>query len=47
MTVYPNYSGNYNGFRHIIAGNNNPVNSCQTRKLKKYVIRRKNKRIKS
>ena len=38
MTVYPNYSGNYNGFRHIIAGNNNPVNSCQTRKLKKYVI---------
>ena len=47
MTVYPNYSGNYNGFRHIIADNNNPVNSCQTRKLKKYVIRRKNKRIKS
>lgn len=21
MTVYPNYSGNYNGFRHIITDN--------------------------
>ena len=38
MTVYPNYSGNYNGFRHIIAGNNNPVNSCQTRKLKSMLL---------
>ena len=33
MTVYSNYSGNYNGFRHIIADNNNPVNSRQTCKL--------------
>lgn len=38
MTVYFNYSGNYNGFRHIIAGNNNPVNSCQTRKLKSMLL---------
>ena len=38
MTVYPNYSGNYNGFRHIIADNNNPVNSCQTRKLKSMLL---------
>ena len=22
MTVYPNYSGNYNGFRHIIIADN-------------------------
>lgn len=29
MTVYPYYSGNYSGFRHIIADNDNPVNSCQ------------------
>ena len=38
MTVYPNYSGNYNGFRHIIADNNSPVNSCQTRKLKSMLL---------
>ena len=38
MTVYFNYSGNYNGFRHIIADNNNPVNSCQTRKLKSMLL---------
>lgn len=25
MTVYPNYSGNYNGFRHIIADHYCPV----------------------
>ncbi len=38
MTVYSNYSGNYNGFRHIIADNNSPVNSCQTRKLKSMLL---------
>ena len=38
MTVYSNYSGNYNGFRHIIADNNSPVNSCQTRKLKSTLL---------
>ena len=38
MTVYSNYSGNYNGFRHIIADNNSPVNSCQTRKLKSVLL---------
>ena len=38
MTVSSNYSGIYNGFRHIIAGNNNPVNSCQTRKLKSMLL---------
>ena len=38
MTVSSNYSGNYNGFRHIIAGNDNPVNSCQTRKLKSMLL---------
>lgn len=38
MTVSSNYSGNYNGFRHIIADNNNPVNSCQTRKLKSMLL---------
>ena len=38
MTVYSNYSGNYNGFRHIIADNNNPVNSRQTRKLKSMLL---------
>ena len=38
MTVYSNYSGNYNGFRHIIADNNNPVNSRQTCKLKKMLL---------
>lgn len=38
MTVYSNYSGNYNGFRHIIADNNNPVNSRQTCKLKSMLL---------
>lgn len=38
MTVSSNYSGIYNGFRHIIADNNNPVNSCQTRKLKSMLL---------
>lgn len=38
MTVYSNYSGNYNGFRHIIADNNSPVYSCQTRKLKSMLL---------
>lgn len=38
MTVYSSYSGNYNGFRHIIADNNSPVNSCQTRKLKSMLL---------
>ena len=28
MTVYPNYSGNYNGFRHIITDDEIPINSC-------------------
>lgn len=34
---FPNYSGIYDGFRHIIADYN--VDLCQIRKLKKYVIR--------
>lgn len=38
MAVSSNYSGIYNGFRHIIADNNNPVNSCQTRKLKSMLL---------
>lgn len=38
MTISSNYSGIYNGFRHIIADNNNPVNSCQTRKLKSMLL---------
>ena len=38
MTVSSNYSGIYNGFRHIIADNNSPVNSCQTRKLKSMLL---------
>ena len=38
MTVYSNYSGNYNGFRHIIADNEIRVNSCQTRKLKSMLL---------
>jgi len=38
VTVSSNYSGIYNGFRHIIADNNNPVNSCQTRKLKSMLL---------
>ena len=47
MTVYPNYSGNYNGFRHIIAGNNNPVNSCQTRKLKSMLLGKRIKELRA
>ena len=38
MTVYSNYSGIYNGFRHIIADNNNPVNSRQTGILKSMLL---------
>ena len=47
MTVYSNYSGNYNGFRHIIAGNNNPVNSCQTRKLKSMLLGKRIKELRA
>ena len=47
MTVYPSYSGNYNGFRHIIAGNNNPVNSCQTRKLKSMLLGKRIKELRA
>ena len=38
MTNYPNYSGNYNGLRHIITDNNNPVNSYQIHKLRSMLL---------
>lgn len=46
IAVFVNYSGIYNGFRHIIADNDTPVKLWQTYNLKENVTRKQNKRIK-